>query len=80
VDNPLHTDWLVKKEQYMDMVGQKVIKKSKKPFKSMYQVATVKAVVKHAVKDAPAYLFEEDDSYVECYMCEVYVPRPKLKI
>lgn len=50
----------------------KVKKKSGKPFKSGFQVNTVKGTVDHPnVKGEKAYIFYEDDSYVSVKMCYV---------
>ena len=40
-----------------------------KPFKSGSKVNTVKEVATNPNTDRPAYLFEEDDSVVDCYLC-----------
>lgn len=48
----------------------KVRKISNKPFKSGRLIATVKGVVTHPILRIPAYVFEEDDSYVEVRKCE----------
>lgn len=56
---------------YTKMLGKKVSKaESGKPFKSGSKVNTVKAIILHPVLKIPAFLFEEDDSYVECRRCE----------
>lgn len=62
--------------------GKKVKKTSKlaknkldflqpKPFKSKLQINTIKDVIIHPVLNVPAYLFIEDDSYVECRRCVI---------
>lgn len=56
--------------QYESLVGQRVIKKSLRPFKSTFQINTVKSVVNHPQLNIPAFTFEEDASYVECRRCE----------
>ncbi len=48
----------------------KVCKKSGSPFKSKLKVNTIKDVIVHPITGKPAYLFEEDDSYVEVRMCK----------
>jgi hypothetical protein len=53
-------------------IGQKVIKKSGKPFKSGEKINTIKNVIPHPIlKNEMAYTFEEDDSYVEIRKCEI---------
>lgn len=52
-------------------IGQLVKKKSNKPFKSQMRIATIKDVILHPKTKSPAYLFEEDESYVECHKCEI---------
>lgn len=60
------------------MVGQKVWKNPKtttkfepKPFKSGRKVNTVKAVVVHEQTGQPGFLFEEDESCVQCFRCSL---------
>lgn len=59
-------------------IGKKVIKKrlkksgesrSSRPFKSGFKANTIKGVVEHPELGTPAYIFEEDDSYVDCESC-----------
>lgn len=60
-------------------IGKKVKKKSinnddsyqPKPFKSGLKVNTVKGIIEHPILFIPAYIFEEDESYVECRRCKV---------
>lgn len=40
-----------------------------KPFKSTFQINTIKGLVIHPQLKIPAYTFYEDDSYVECRRC-----------
>lgn len=55
-----------------DYIGKQVQKKSGKPFKSKLKINTIKGVVKHPVlKDENAFIFDEDDSIVSIYQCEV---------
>ena len=61
---------------YKHNIGRRVRKGSisdgnanKKPFKSGLLMNTVKDVIDHPVLHIPAYVFEEDDSYVECRRC-----------
>jgi len=62
---------------YMCNVGKKVTKVTSsigsqpKPFKSGFKINTVKDVVVHPILLTPAYIFEEDVSYVECRKCYV---------
>jgi len=67
-------------KNYEFAIGKKVAKKSVtkkkhvlkgKPFKSGLLINTVKGVVEHKQLGIPAYVFEEDDSYVECRRCRV---------
>lgn len=55
---------------YSQNVGKKVRKRSGKPFKSRLKVNTVKAHVQSPYTEEDAYTFEEDDSIVNCCMCE----------
>ncbi len=44
----------------------KVIKRSRTPFKSGFQINTVRGeLAEHPVTGNPCYLFEEDETYVE---------------
>lgn len=57
---------------YEENIGKQVYKDSSgKPFKSGLKVNTVKGVIDHPILNIPAYIFEEDDSYVECRRCEL---------
>lgn len=55
-------------------IGTKVVKKSRKPFKSGEKIATIKGycVNPQSPKNRPAYLFDEDDSCVEIQQVEQY--------
>jgi len=44
---------------------------NKKKFKSAGLVNTIKGVIDHPELGIPAYIFEEDDSYVECRRCKI---------
>lgn len=58
-------------EELEKNIRLKVIKhKSGKPFKSGLKINTVKGVINHPILNIPAYVFEEDDSYVECRRCK----------
>lgn len=52
-------------------VWKKKDKPYRKKFKSGLYENTVKGVVIHPLLNLPAYIFEEDDSYVECRRCKV---------
>lgn len=56
---------------YQNMIGQTVQKLSGKPFKSGAKFVKVSGVIPHpVVLGEYAFTFENDDSYVSCYMCE----------
>jgi len=42
-----------------------------KPFKSGLKTNTIKGVIDHPILHIPAFIFEEDDSYVECRKCKI---------
>lgn len=54
--------------------GKKVTKISGKPFKSTFKTNTVKDVIRsyrpNDKTDIPAFKFEEDESFVHCYLTE----------
>lgn len=50
---------------------------NKKKFKSGLYQNTVKGIMNHPILNIPAYVFEEDDSYVECRRCR---PVERLKV
>lgn len=54
-----------------DNIGKSVKKKTNKPFKSQSRINKIKDVILHPRLQVPAYTFEEDDSYVECTICEL---------
>lgn len=66
-------------ECYEGYVGRKCTKKSinglkhykVKPFKSGAKINTIKGVINHPHLNIPAYVFHEDDSYVECRRVEI---------
>ena len=67
---------------YECFIGEKVhkvnikkLKSNKKKFKSGKLCNTVKGVVDHPVLGIPAYVFEEDESVVECRRCEITLPK-----
>ena len=49
--------------------GTRVVKKSRRPFKSGDKVATIKEITVNPYTDKEAYSFIEDDSIVETRMC-----------
>ena len=61
-------------ETYECYIGKRCKKKSifgernykVKPFKSTFKVNTIKGVIIHPHLGVPAYIFCEDDSYLEC--------------
>jgi hypothetical protein len=64
--------------EYIVNIGKKVTKcsigkreENHKTFKSGLLVNTVKDVVMHDFLNIPAYIFEEDDTQVECRRCKV---------
>jgi hypothetical protein len=57
-------------EHLQNLIGKKVIKyPSPKPFKSGFKTNTVKGIITHEITSLPAFIFEEDDSYVEVRKC-----------
>jgi len=61
---------------YEENIGKRVCKCSisknmpnNKPFKSGLKINTVKDIINHPTLNIPAYIFEEDESYVECRRC-----------
>lgn len=53
----------------MDPKALRVAKESGKPFKSGLKINTVKGVIEHPKLGIPAFVFVEDQSYVECRQC-----------
>ena len=68
---------------YEPNVGKQVCKTTlkkhgnPKPFRSGNKVNTVKGVIMHPIMNIPAYLFVEDDSYVECRRCHLIEDKEK---
>jgi len=56
---------------YNSWIGQTVVKKSRKPFKSGKKKATVKGVTINPNCDKLAFEFFEDDSVVNCEICRI---------
>ena len=56
-------------DQYQHLIGFKVKKRSKKPFKSGKKINTVKSITVHAETSHLGFTFEDDDSVVECWRC-----------
>ncbi len=52
-------------------VGDKVYKPSGKPFKSNFKINTIKGFVLNPYTKKVALTFEEDESNVEAFRCEV---------
>ncbi len=52
-----------------DVIGKNVRKQSNKPFKSGNKMNTVRGIVQHKETPNFAFIFEEDDSEVECWRC-----------
>lgn len=55
-------NWIVK-------VGDKVQKKSRKPFKSGEKIGTVKSITINPHSNRTAFSFIEDESIVDAYQC-----------
>jgi hypothetical protein len=65
-------------EDFEKHIGKKCTKMSvsnfnytPKPFKSGEKINTIKGVINHPHLNIPAYIFIEDDSYVECRRIEI---------
>jgi len=56
---------------YDHMVGQRVQKSSNKPFKSTFKINTTKSIIISPYSQKPAFTFHEDDSIVDCHVCEL---------
>jgi hypothetical protein len=56
---------------FEDDIGKKVAKHSGKPFKSGQKVNTLRGIINHPILHVPAYIFNEDDSYVRASYCHV---------
>lgn len=63
----------VQDQSYKDNIGQLIKKKSNKPFKSKIRIARIKDVILHPQKKTVAYLLQ-DESYIECAVCELVPP------
>ena len=66
-------------EEFKKYIGKKVKKchvrkKRNKPYRKKFKSGlyenTIKDVIIHPILNIPAYIFEEDDSYVECRRCK----------
>ena len=57
-------------DPYYENIG-KIVQKKRKPFKSGNKINTVKGLIFHPQLNLPAYVFEEDDSYVRCDICSI---------
>lgn len=69
---------LAKKNNVAFHIGDRVCKISGKPFKSMAQVNTVKALVQNPFTSRSALAFYEDDSVVDSYQCVIAATPPNL--
>lgn len=58
-------------EFYEDFLGQKIEKKSGRPFKSTLKNNTAKALCCNLFTKRLCFLFEEDESFVECFRCRL---------
>ena len=68
-------------KDFTENIGKRVQKTSinpetkekykQKPFKSGFKTNTIKGVVDHPILHIPAYIFLEDESYVECRRCTI---------
>lgn len=56
---------------YTHWIGKVVAKDSGKPFKCGKKEVTVKDVINHPILAVPAFIFIEDNSYVECRQCHL---------
>lgn len=56
---------------YEKFLGQKVEKKSGRPFKSALKINTATALCCDLIVKRLCFVFEEDESYVECFRCRV---------
>lgn len=54
---------------YENFLGQRVKKKSGRPFKSSLKINTATALCCDLIVKRLCFVFEEDDSYVECFRC-----------
>ena len=81
------TDWVaeyckvitkVEDKEFGEFVTKKVQKcsinkrkENNKPFKSGNIINTVKGIINHPSLNVPAFIFYEDNSYVECRRCKL---------
>lgn len=71
-----------KHPNYESLIGKRVTKRpigernlkgyNPNPFKSGQKINTVKGIINHPKLNIPAFVFLEDDSYVECRRCIEY--------
>jgi len=54
---------------FNQFIGKLVCKTSLKPFKSGNKFNYIKGVIKHKEMGVPAFVFQEDDSYVSVFSC-----------
>lgn len=66
--------------EWVALIGKQVWRRrptqirESKPFKSGRKVNTVKGIIIHPTLNLPAFVFEEDDSCVECRRCFLFSP------
>lgn len=60
----------MKEIDFAEWLGQKVVKTSGKPFKSGLKSNTVRSLT-FGYQNRPGFTFEEDDSVVEAFRCEL---------
>ena len=60
----------MKDPDFATWLGQKVVKTSGKPFKSGLKTNTVRSIT-FGYANKPGFKFEEDDSIVEAFRCEL---------
>ena len=56
---------------YHPYIGKKVRKVSNRPFKSRFKTNTVKGIMIHPELEILCFVFEEDESFVECRRCNL---------
>lgn len=56
---------------WVTWMGLKVSKHSGRPFKSTFKVNTVRGTTIHPTSGRLCFLFEEDETYVECRTCRI---------
>lgn len=64
-------EYLAELGKYSKNIGSVVVKRSKKPFKSRTTKNTVAGICINPNSRKIAYIFNEDDSIVDCHMCRL---------